>query len=219
MPAHHRLPFWSDAFAEALARIIDEEFAVDLFTDLVLVAPSAVLRDLTAAIEAPTRTCLLGSLTADLVSVPDGQLRPFLMHVVTEKDGWLPKSDGWLPKMMGGYRTVMDSDDVWPPKTPISRSAIDRDQRVFRRFVSNLIANWKRGGSMSPVRKLCFVIADGGHARFVRPAADNALHTFEAVDSTTVHKRDHDLVSDRPGRAFESGVGGAACVQPADRSA
>jgi len=33
--------------------------------------------------------------------------------------------------------------------------------------------------------KLCFVIADGGHARFVRPAADNALHTFEAVDSTT----------------------------------
>jgi protein required for attachment to host cells len=57
---------------------------------------------------------------------------------------------------------------------------------------------------MAPVRKLCFVIADGGHARFVRPAADNALHTFEAVDSTSVHKRDHDLVSDRPGRSFES---------------
>ena len=55
-------------------------------------------------------------------------------------------------------------------------------------------------------RKLCFVIADGGHARFVRPATDNALHTFEAVDSTTVHKRDQDLVSDSPGRAFESGT-------------
>jgi protein required for attachment to host cells len=51
---------------------------------------------------------------------------------------------------------------------------------------------------------LCFVIADGGHARFVRPASDNALHTFEAVDSVTLHKRDHDLVSDRPGRSFES---------------
>jgi len=54
-------------------------------------------------------------------------------------------------------------------------------------------------------RKLCFVIADGGHARFVRPATDNALHTIEAIDSVSVHKRDHDLVSDRPGRSFESG--------------
>jgi protein required for attachment to host cells len=56
--------------------------------------------------------------------------------------------------------------------------------------------------------RLCFVIADGGHARFVRPASDNALQTFEAVDSTDVHKRDQDLVSDRPGRAFESGTAG-----------
>ena len=53
---------------------------------------------------------------------------------------------------------------------------------------------------------LCFVIADGGHARFLRPAPDNALHTFEAVDSAALHKRDHDLVSDRPGRSFESGA-------------
>ena len=52
---------------------------------------------------------------------------------------------------------------------------------------------------------LCIVIADGGHARLVRPAADNALHTFEAIDSTSVHKHDRDLVSDRPGRSFESG--------------
>jgi len=58
---------------------------------------------------------------------------------------------------------------------------------------------------MPQKRKLCFVIADGGHARFVRPAPDNALHTFEAVDSMTVHKKDQDLVSDRPGRSFESG--------------
>ena len=58
---------------------------------------------------------------------------------------------------------------------------------------------------MLPPRKLCFVIADGGHARFLRPAADNALHTFDTIDSSTVHRRDHDLVSDRAGRAFESG--------------
>lgn len=58
---------------------------------------------------------------------------------------------------------------------------------------------------MAQQHTLCFVIADGGHARFVQPAADNALHTIEAVDSTTLHKKDHDLVSDRPGRAFESG--------------
>ena len=50
----------------------------------------------------------------------------------------------------------------------------------------------------------CFVIADGGHARFVRPASDNALHTLEAVDSTSVHKRTSDLGTDRPGRSFES---------------
>ena len=103
----------ADAFAEALARIIDEEFAVDLFTDLVLVAPSAVLRALTAAIEAPTRTCLLGSLTADLVSVPDGQLRPFLTMWLPKSDGWLPKSDGWLPKSDGW----LPKDDGWLPNS------------------------------------------------------------------------------------------------------
>jgi protein required for attachment to host cells len=57
---------------------------------------------------------------------------------------------------------------------------------------------------MAKHRKLCFVIADGGHARLLRPAADNALHTFETLESDSIHKRDQDLVSDRPGRAFES---------------
>jgi protein required for attachment to host cells len=52
--------------------------------------------------------------------------------------------------------------------------------------------------------ELCIVIADGGHARFVRPAADNALHTIEAIDSVDLHKKDQDLVSDKPGRAYES---------------
>lgn len=57
---------------------------------------------------------------------------------------------------------------------------------------------------MAQQQKLCFVIADGGHARFVRPASDFSLHTFDAVDSEDVHKRDHDLVSDRSGRSHES---------------
>lgn len=67
---------------------------------------------------------------------------------------------------------------------------------------------------MAQKRRLCFVIADGGHARFVRPATDNALHTFEAVNSATVHKKDHDLVSDRPGRSFESGSTGRHAYVP-----
>jgi protein required for attachment to host cells len=53
----------------------------------------------------------------------------------------------------------------------------------------------------------CFVIADGGHARFVWPAADNALHTRQAMDSATATKQDSDLVSDRQGRSFESATG------------
>lgn len=51
----------------------------------------------------------------------------------------------------------------------------------------------------------CFVIADGGHARFVYPASDNALHTREAMDSAHLHDQSSDLGSDRPGRSFESG--------------
>ena len=58
---------------------------------------------------------------------------------------------------------------------------------------------------MPQKHRICFVIADGGHARFVRPSADHALHTVEAIDSANLHKQDHDLVSDRPGRSFESG--------------
>jgi len=56
-----------------------------------------------------------------------------------------------------------------------------------------------------PHNPVC-VIADGGHARFVRPADDHGLQTFLALDSTTVHKHTHELVSDRPGRTAESGT-------------
>lgn len=51
---------------------------------------------------------------------------------------------------------------------------------------------------------LLILIADGEHARFVRPAADHALHTQEAIDSPAAHQRSADLGSDRPGAAFHS---------------
>jgi len=54
-------------------------------------------------------------------------------------------------------------------------------------------------------RKLCFVVADGGHARFLSPAEDHGLHAFESLDSATVHQHTSDLVTERAGRSFESG--------------
>ncbi len=51
---------------------------------------------------------------------------------------------------------------------------------------------------------LCFIIADGGQARLVQPAADNALHTIETLESDSQHKQTSDLVSDRAGRTHES---------------
>ncbi len=46
---------------------------------------------------------------------------------------------------------------------------------------------------------LLFVIADGEHVRFVRPAGDNALHSETRLESEAAHKRSSDLGSDRPG--------------------
>ena len=53
-------------------------------------------------------------------------------------------------------------------------------------------------------KNVCFVIADGGHARFVKLSEAKALHSVQAIDSAAAHKRTRDLVSDRPGRSFES---------------
>ena len=51
---------------------------------------------------------------------------------------------------------------------------------------------------------LWIAIADGEHARFVKPDGDNALRTLNALDSASAHLRSRDLGSDRPGRSFES---------------
>lgn len=60
----------------------------------------------------------------------------------------------------------------------------------------------------------CFVIADGGHARFVYPATDNALHTRDSFDSTHVHRHSSDLGTDRPGRSFESASATRHAIEP-----
>jgi protein required for attachment to host cells len=51
---------------------------------------------------------------------------------------------------------------------------------------------------------LRIAIADGEHARFVQPDANNVLRTIHAFDSATAHLRSRDIGSDRPGRTIES---------------
>jgi hypothetical protein len=66
-------------FLPLLARRIDEDLAVDLFTDLVLVAPPPVLQELTGLFDAPTTASLAGTLARDLMTVPDLELWPHLL--------------------------------------------------------------------------------------------------------------------------------------------
>ena len=67
---------------------------------------------------------------------------------------------------------------------------------------------------MARPQTLRIVIADGEHARFVQPDADNTLRTVGALDSTSAHLRSRDIGSDRPGRAFESGAAARHAVGP-----
>jgi protein required for attachment to host cells len=57
---------------------------------------------------------------------------------------------------------------------------------------------------MAVLPRLVIVIADGEHARFVRPGHDNALHSDAAMDSIVAHKRSGGLGTDAPGAAFHS---------------
>jgi protein required for attachment to host cells len=52
---------------------------------------------------------------------------------------------------------------------------------------------------------LWIAIADGEHARFVQPDANNVLRTINSIDAASAHLRSRDIGSDRPGRSFESG--------------
>jgi protein required for attachment to host cells len=58
------------------------------------------------------------------------------------------------------------------------------------------------------------VIADGEHVRFARPAADNALHSDETMDSFSAHKRSADLGSDHPGAALHTGSSAHHALTP-----
>ncbi len=53
--------------------------------------------------------------------------------------------------------------------------------------------------------QLLIVLADGEHARLVRPGAVAGFVTVAEMTSRTAGARTQDLVSDRQGRAFESG--------------
>ncbi len=62
--------------------------------------------------------------------------------------------------------------------------------------------------------RLCILIADGEHARLLRPDENNVLRVANYFDSSTAHRMAHDLVSDRPGRAFESARPGSHGIEP-----
>jgi len=67
---------------------------------------------------------------------------------------------------------------------------------------------------MSENMRLCILIADGEHARLLRLEENNVLHVASDLDSATAHVVAHDLVSDRPGRTFESARPGSHAIAP-----
>lgn len=54
-------------------------------------------------------------------------------------------------------------------------------------------------------RRLLILVADGEHARFVRPRPDNALQSETVIDSRAAHRRSAELRTDRPGASFHTG--------------
>jgi Bacterial archaeo-eukaryotic release factor family 12 len=75
------------SFTRLLVERINEDCAADVFTNLVLVAPPDILRELIAILALPTVASLAGRLAMDLFDLPDPALRPHLFP-------WLdPSSD------------------------------------------------------------------------------------------------------------------------------
>ena len=64
----------------------------------------------------------------------------------------------------------------------------------------------ERNASTTVNTRLCILIADGEHARLLRPDADNVLHIATSFDSASAHLASHELGPDRQGRSFESDV-------------
>jgi hypothetical protein len=63
-------------------------------------------------------------------------------------------------------------------------------------------------------RNLLIVVADGEHVRFVRPAADNALHSETERDSPATHKQSADLGSDHSGASMHTGSSSHHALAP-----
>lgn len=63
-------------------------------------------------------------------------------------------------------------------------------------------------------RKIWYVIADGGRARFVEHDEQGAFRTISSFVSTDLHEASRDLVSDRPGRVYESATSSRHGVEP-----
>jgi protein required for attachment to host cells len=53
--------------------------------------------------------------------------------------------------------------------------------------------------------KTLIVVADGEHARFLRPGPGDALYADVTFDSASAHQQSSDLRSDRPGASFHTG--------------
>ncbi len=62
--------------------------------------------------------------------------------------------------------------------------------------------------------KLLIVIADGEHARFVRPQENNSLHSENTFNTETIHERTSDLGTDRPGATYHDGSSAHHALAP-----
>jgi protein required for attachment to host cells len=62
--------------------------------------------------------------------------------------------------------------------------------------------------------RICYVIADGGRARFVAQDDDGAFRTVLSFVAADMHKRSSDLGRDRPARVKESANTARHAVEP-----
>ena len=63
-------------------------------------------------------------------------------------------------------------------------------------------------------KKLWYVIADGGRARFVERDTNGAFRTITSFVATELHARERDLGRDRPARVMESANSARHAVEP-----
>jgi protein required for attachment to host cells len=63
-------------------------------------------------------------------------------------------------------------------------------------------------------KKVWYVIADGGRARFVTRDENGAFRTVSSFVSTELHAKSSELGRDRPGRVMESATPGRSSVEP-----